>query len=572
MPAAAAAASNVPPKAPGAGIHASKKPPAPAPAASKRSASPAGLTRKPSFSGSIESSFLRAPSKGSAGAAAVPAPSPAERFAEAVRQAQALATRVGAASAEAMRRLHGDEFKEAFALQGAAAFAEAAEASAKGSCRVVAQAIAEGARQDAIARDLSSAITSVMAELALRPVDGPVLLVETVQQRLQANHVLTSGQVASAQGLIKAMEVEGSKWDPEGSKCKIISARAAMLSLIQASAERMEQDQAVSTERWKAAQDQVQKKRKEFEKLGQPDKVACVISLAEQMDTGLRGLMVQRAIRAAAGGILELRRCGEDHGVMNAATPAAALHIIGNRRADAQRRLEGLAEVVQREAEDAQHWAVRGKLPDGAVPKAVLNDDVVGDMWGELLPQEAMQLLLAKLGAPQTAGNTPEDRLLAALARLDALKAVVGDSQAALTSDSAHSDVTLAIANGAPHSLPDSVRRAVDALGSAIATLDGFCEGLLEILDEEPRAIPTACGRWNQQWLTPEISELARVNVELAAACPQVAVIVLHNKGIIEPTLASNTGCRTLVHTMRAIAELGGESGADFRSQILSLR
>lgn len=493
-----------------------------------------------------------------------------ESFADVRRQAETLATRVHDASADAMRELEGEDFREAFGFHDASALEAALNTVVNGSGRRVAQTVAEVARVDANARDLAPTVKNFLSEAALRPPDGPAFLVTSLEERLRSADVGPASHKQAAEALSRALAQESERWSPDVADRQLTLSRSAMASLVRAEAARLEMGQAAFDGKWKDVPESVQTLRDKFEALNHPAQAACCSELLQEMKIGLRGLRVQRASRAAAGSILELQRCGEDHGAIHSSAPSAALAVIGQLRAAAQRSLDSLAEVVDRETEDVLYWAKRGQVPDGDAPKAVASDDIAGDMWGELSDEEAVQLLLPRLGTQQGQGRgTPDDITLFALARLDALKAILGEAREVLTCDAANSEMTIAISQGAPENLRGAATRASDALAATVSVLDEFSEGLLEVLDAEPRNIAAALGRWKRQWLAKDHAALDHAAVELSAAAPQLAAIVSYGADIIHATLASPASCRALLHTLRGIATLGGPEGKAVRALLL---
>jgi len=267
--------------------------------------------------------------------------------------------------------------------------------------------------------------------------------------------------------------------------------------------------------RWEAALRTVEGHGEEFRRQGFADQAACCADMTRQMTSGLRGVVVRRTLRSSASGLEAMAGCGDAMRLLAGEDPLSTLPLISRLRTDAQRRVNALAETVEREAKEAEFWSVRGRLPEGEPPPALAAEEST-DLWADVSEAEALAGLLARLGPRKGQSSEPADAVVAALARLDALTAFVSE-----TIESVKDFARTLGSDGGLTS--EACQGAVIALEASTKELAAFNEDLLEILDaDDAEAARALAASWDSRWcasaLTGSAAALAETGPQLACA------------------------------------------------------
>lgn len=493
------------------------------------------------------------------------------------QRAAALRRIAQAAGSKALQELHA-ELGETLGLSGSIAWGEAANTASQAAGRAAAQSFAEGAqRRAALVRLAPQAAAACSAPLAGVPLSDPDEVVVAVSEALESLRVGDAASKATALVLSEALDLVRSAWDTAGPGP---GAGAAVAGLVLVEVARLELSCQSAQSRWSIALENVVKDRSDFQMKGFPEKAACCEEVRRQMVEGLRGFVVQRALRASAAGIEALRRSGDAAGRCVALTAdTAELKFVARARADAVRRIDGMVLVVERGAKDAEHWSMRGQLPDGEVAPPPLEPELE-DLWASVSEAAAVESLLSFLDAqvPPESGEALSDMALASVKRLGALSKFAGETRETV-------EEALRVARGARvgGEVPERAaereawQRASAALATLIQQLSSFEEGLLELLDGDDAAEASA---WASSWAAGGEGALAAASETLlstgsALAAAPVAVAgggagEGAGGGTATATASATAGGgpgaagarRALLLAVRGLATLAGSTGA----------
>lgn len=300
---------------------------------------------------------------------------------------------------------------------------------------------------------------------------------------------------AATNALLQGLHRASAVWDSADSMAETAAGNAVIRAVTHAEAVRFRALHADAEAKWIASKEVVERQRLDFVERGFVDKAACCREISRQMGPGLRGLVVDRALRAAAAGIEALQRsCEAVVACPGGSQPS--LDVLAWSWQDAQRRLDGLAEVAIRECRDAELWAHRGRLPDGELPPAIESSEEL-DIWASISAEKAVRDLMAKL-VPQTKAtkSSLSDSAVEAVGCLSKLTAEAG---------STHEHVAKlqeVIAANRTSQLGGLCTAAAATLSTIVSELCAANEELLAILDESSLQEAEQMARsWTADWL-----------------------------------------------------------------------
>jgi len=442
---------------------------------------------------------------------------PSDPFAEARESARQLGSTAWTAGLGAIQRLQGDTLRETFGISGGPAHAQAAEAAAEGAKRYAARMLTEAAKKDA-EKKVPLAVAA-MPLPAASPAN-PGQLVEEIVQSLGALRRDAEVMEATAEMLTKAIRVLLVAWDPSSPTQRDYATRAMIYALIDAEVARMRRVRSQNESKWASAVEEVANQAADFQRKGFAEKAACCSKLLKQMTDGLRGLAVQRMLKAAAVGIDNLSGMTDSQlRVDFEGDPMLILPLAAKMHSNAQVRMGGLIDVVEREVNDADYWATRGRLPDGEeAPK--LDDVDVLDIWEDISGEEALLELDKKIGAPLLENDAlpVEDAVVAAMQRISALSTHAGETLGALGSF----ENLLLDNRNAKGDAADACRRVTKALEGLVRELSEFHEGLLEALDADADDMADVAASWNLSWHSDSTALLSEAATEIFEYGPRM--------------------------------------------------
>eukprot|EP00929_Paragymnodinium_shiwhaense_P068625 TRINITY_DN34544_c0_g1_i1.p1 TRINITY_DN34544_c0_g1~~TRINITY_DN34544_c0_g1_i1.p1 ORF type:complete len:565 (-),score=128.12 TRINITY_DN34544_c0_g1_i1:221-1915(-) len=396
---------------------------------------------------------------------------------------------------------------------------------------------------------------------------GPAQLVEATAEALRSVRASEKACLRTAEGLAKAVSYCKGMWAPIAESSDERGFCAVVLSKVSSEAEEQQYLVQSCEHRWQTQSDAVDGFRIKFEADGFAEKAGCCAVLQGEMHSGLRGLMVHRALRAATKGLEAYRACAAETGWVSCTGPDTACQLLSRARTDMLRRVKALQEVVAREIQDVQKFAVRGHLPDNRRPPPQAVEEC-RDLWSSTSEEDAIAVLMEAVSQrPQAAAvsnSQPgkaaglEDGVIMTIAKFDRLTAFVGSIREKLTQ--------LGESHHFVHCRDEGVKKAFGSLcgatSSALRELSVLHEGLLEVLDtavdEEEEAAISAAKAWSTNWCGCEDAddEFSRLAEAIVCSGPQLT----HLPGPLEPR-------RPLFRGLRGMALLLADSA--LREQVV---